>query len=132
MEEKGVRMLTAMVFLTERGDLSRFSNRKQVGAYLGLAPSSDETGQGADRKGHITHQGPWRVRKALCQATWTRIRTDLEEKAAYRRVAAKNPNPKKIAVVAAMRRLGVRLWRIGRDAQQRSGCFSEGAACGGA
>ena len=132
MGEKGVGILTAMVYLTEMGDLSRFSNRKQVGAYLGLVPSSDETGEGSDRKGHITHQGPWRVRKALCQATWTRIRTDVEEKAAYQRVVAKNPKHKKIAVVASMRRLGVRLWHIGRDAQQRSGCFRKRPMCGAA
>jgi len=45
---KGVGRLTAMVFLTELGDLSRFSNRRQIGAYLGLAPSSNESG---DRDG---------------------------------------------------------------------------------
>ena len=120
MREKGVGILTAMVFLTEMGDLSRFGNRKQVGSYLGLVPSSDETGEGTERKGHITHQGPWRVRKALCQATWTRVRTDPQEKAAYQRVAAKNPKHKKIAVVASMRRLGIRLWHIGLEAQRRS------------
>ncbi|MGH9651218.1 MAG: IS110 family transposase, partial [Terriglobales bacterium] len=33
---KGVGLLTAMVFLTEMGDLSRFHNRRQVASYLGL------------------------------------------------------------------------------------------------
>jgi transposase len=125
---KGVGLLTAMLFLTEMGDLSRFPNRKAVGAYLGLVPSSDESGQEADRKGHITHQGPWRVRRALCQATWARVRTDPGEKRVYERIVRKNPKHKKIAVVAAMRRLAVLLWHIGGEAQRRHGCFADVAA----
>ena len=39
---KGVGLLTAMVYLTEMGDLSRFSNRRQIGSYLGLVPTSNE------------------------------------------------------------------------------------------
>jgi transposase len=34
----GVGMLTAIVFLSELGDLSRFANRRQIAAYLGLVP----------------------------------------------------------------------------------------------
>ena len=110
----GVGMLTAIVFLTELGDLSRFANRRQIAAYLGLAPSSHESGQRNDRKGHITHQGSSRVRKVLCQAAWTRVRCNEQEKAVYERIKAKNPKKKKIAVVASMRRLAVRLWHLGR------------------
>jgi len=117
---KGVGLLTAMVFLTEMGDLSRFSNRKQIGAYLGLVPSSDESGEGRQRKGHITRQGSPRVRKALCQATWARVRTDKNEQLVYGRICAKNPNHKKIAVVAVMRRLAVRMWHVGLEAQRRA------------
>jgi len=124
---QGVGLLTAMVFLTEIGDLGRFANRKELGAYLGLAPSSDESGERGERKGHITHQGPWRVRRVLCQCTWSRMRTDAAEQAAYARIAAKNPRHKKIAVVALMRRLAVVLWHRGREAQQRHGCFAHAA-----
>ena len=109
----GVGVLTAIVFLTELGDLSRFANRRQIAAYLGLAPSSNESGAQSDRKGHITHRGSARVRKVLCQATWSRLRCDEEEKAAYQRIRAKNPKKKKIAVVASMRRLAVRMWHSG-------------------
>jgi len=106
--------LTAIVFLTELGDLSRFANRRQIAAYLGLAPSSNESGERSDRKGHITHQGSSRVRKVLCQATWARVRYHEEEKIIYERIKAKNPKKKKIAVVASMRRLAVRMWHLGR------------------
>jgi transposase len=125
MKQDGVGILVAMVFLTEMGDLSRFKGRKQVGSYLGLAPSCHESGESNDRKGHITHQGPRRVRKLLCQAIWPRMRKDENAKAAYKRHAARNPNHKKIAAVAAMRRLGVILWHRGLEAQQRSGAFAK-------
>ncbi len=116
-EHKGVGTLTAMVYLTEMGDLSRFSNRRQVGSFLGLVPSSYESGESADRKGHITHQGPARVRKVLCQAVWSRLRCDKHEREAYDRIASRNPKHKKKAAVARMRTLAVILWHTGLEVQ---------------
>jgi transposase len=113
----GVGTLTALVFLTELGDLSRFANRRQLAAYLGLVPRSFESGNANDRKGHITHQGSSRVRKMLCQATWSRVRWDEKEKEAYGRIVARNPKKKKIAVVASMRRLAIKMWHRGRKFQ---------------
>ena len=126
IELKGVQVLTAMVFLTELGDLRRFDNRRQLGSFLGLVPSSHESGERDDRKGHITHQGPARVRKILCQATWSRIRSDGPRTArAYERIVAKNPKAKKIAVVAMMRRLAIRMWLVALKAQVAAGCFEK-------
>jgi len=82
-QHKGVGPLTAMTFLTELGDLSRFENRRQVGSFLGLTPSSQESGEQDDRKGHITHQGPARVRKVLCQAVWARVGSEPSERLKY-------------------------------------------------
>lgn len=113
----GVGLLTAMVFLTELGSLERFANRRQIAAYLGLSPSSHESGESNDRKGHITGYGPFRVRKVLCQSVWCQVRNVAQEAPAYRRIVARNPKKKKIAVVACMRRLAIRMWHIGRDAQ---------------
>lgn len=107
---KGVGVWTALVFLLEFGDPGRFRNRRQVGAHVGLAPSSHDSGEVEGRHGHITRQGPWRLRKALCQAVWARIRSDPGEKDAYERIVGRNPRHKKIAVVACMRRLVVRMW----------------------
>jgi transposase len=113
---QGVGLVTALVFLTEIGDLKRFHNRRQLSAYLGLAPTSRESGACDDRKGHITRQGPPRVRRVLCQAAWTRVREKGSDEAAYRRIVARNPKHKKIAVVATMRRLAVRMWHTAREA----------------
>ncbi|MFH1037855.1 MAG: IS110 family transposase [PVC group bacterium] len=120
---KGVGTLTAMAYLTEMGDLSRFNNRRQIGAFLGLVPSSSESGQKDDRKGHITHQGSGRVRKVLCQACRSRIRNDPHEKDVYGRIVEHNPKHKNIAVVASMRRLAIKMWHQGLKAQSRAGSF---------
>jgi len=121
---KGVGILMAMVFLTERGDLSRFANREAVGAYLGLAPSARESGEQDDHKGHLTGHGSGRVRYMLCPITWVRKRLDPGTKERYERIAARNPKHKKIAVVAMMRQLAVVLWHIGLEAQRRAGVFA--------
>lgn len=113
MAVKGVGLHTAMVYLTEMGSLKRFTNRKQIGAYLGLAPASYESGELSDHKGHITHHGPWRVRRVLCQAVWARIRSHPGVQADYGRLVARNPKHKKIAVVAMMRQLAIELWHLG-------------------
>jgi transposase len=107
-----------MVLLTELGDLGRFANRRQVAAYAGLVPSKDESGETADRKGHITHQGSSRVRHVLGQAAWSWVRWDAEARPVYERLKRRNPKHKKIALVAMMRRLLIRLWHRGLDAQR--------------
>jgi len=111
-ELPGVGRLTALTFLTEMGDLTRFSNRREVAAYLGLCPSSFESGEANDRKGHITRQGPSRIRKVLCQAAWAGIRTDAPTRAAWERIKGPRPQRGKKAVVAVMRRLGIRMWHV--------------------
>lgn len=107
---KGVGLMTAMTFLTEIGDVTRFNNRKQLGAYLGLVPSSFESGDAFDRKGRITRNGPYRLRSILNQSVWIHLRYNGEERKVYDRIVIRNPKRKKKAVVACMRRLGIRLW----------------------
>ena len=58
-----------------------------------------------------------RVRRMLCQGTWSRVQHDPADRSVYDRLVARNPKRKKIALVALMRRLSVRLWHIGRQTQ---------------
>lgn len=108
----GVGLITTMTFLTELGDLTRFGNRRQLASYLGLCPSSFESGEVDDRKGHITRQGPSRLRKVLCQAAWSAVRNDEHTAADWRRICGKKKQQGKKAIVAIMRKLGIKLWRI--------------------
>jgi len=119
----GVATLSAMVYLTEMGDLRRFANRRQIGAYLGLVPSQNESGETNDRKGHITRQGSPRVRKILCQSVWVRMAYDEATRNQFKQIADQAPYRKKTQVVAHMRKLAIRLWHKGLDAQLAAGSF---------
>jgi transposase len=116
--ERGVGLLTAMTFLAELGDPHRFQNRGEIAAFLGLAPSSHESGEADDRKGHITHQGSKRLRKILCQASWARVRCDEKERRWYDRLVARGDAKKRrrLAIVGEMRRLAIRLWNAAKRA----------------
>jgi len=110
IQETGVGLLTAMVYRTEIGYAGRFRRGRQAGKFAGLTPTSHESGQQNDRKGHISRQGPPRLRKVLCQASWVHVRHDAGARQIYQQLVLRNPKKKKIALVAIMRRLAVRLW----------------------
>lgn len=112
---KGVGTLTAMVFLTEIGDLNRFANRRQLAAYLGLAPASYESGERDDRKGRITRQGPSQVRQVLCQAAWAALRCSDKWRDTYEQVKRGSQKRSKVAIVAVMRKLAITMWHVARS-----------------
>ena len=116
-KEKGVGLMTALKYSTDIAEFSRFRRGRQVGAFYGLTPSSNESGENNDRKGHITREGSPTGRQVLCQSTWSRVRHDEHEREVFQRLVLKNPKKKKIALVACMRRLAVRLWHVGFQAQ---------------
>jgi transposase len=117
-QEHGVGLLTAMVYRTEIGYAGRFGRGRQVGKFVGLTPTSHESGEQSDRKGHISRQGPARLRKMLCQASWVHVLHDPSAKRVYQQLVSRNPKKKKIAIVAVMRRLAVRLWHRMRRAER--------------
>jgi transposase len=135
----GVGTLSAMTFLTELGDLNRFANRRQLAAYLGLVPQVFESGNTDDRKGHITHQGPARVRHVLCQAAWAALRCSDKWKITYENIKRGMKKRSKIAIVAVMRRLAIAMWQTARSRQidqlieegRRSKSLGSGSAKGG-
>jgi len=110
VKHKGVGLVTGLAFLTEIGPMSRFHNRRQLASFLGLTPRSNESGQCSDRKGHITRQGPARLRRLLCQAVWSLIRNDPAAALEHAALMRGDPRRKRLATVAMMRRLAIRLW----------------------
>jgi len=64
---RGIATLTAMIIISEIIDFSRFSNPKELMAYLGIVPSEYSSG-GSVKKGSITKCGNKRVRRALVEA----------------------------------------------------------------
>lgn len=66
---RGVSMVTAATLVAEIGDITRFSNPRQLMAYLGLVPSEYSSGA-KTRRGAITKAGNSHVRRVLAEAAW--------------------------------------------------------------
>ena len=87
-----------------------------LAAYLGLCPASYESGETNDRKGRITRQGPARLRRMLCQAAWTSVVHCEQARQEYQRIKQGQKKRTKKALVALMRKLGIRMWHTAMSA----------------
>src|SRR5689334_9084140 len=67
---RGMALVNAATLIAELGDLSRFTNPRQLMAYLGLVPSEHSSGASVKRGG-ITKAGNSAARRLLIEASWT-------------------------------------------------------------
>ena len=98
----GIGSLSANILFTELGDMSQFSNKDKLFAFLGLTPSEYSSGE-TIRKGRITRQGSSRLRQILVEIAWRNIRQDEISREAYMRISATRGG--KRAIVACARKL---------------------------
>jgi transposase len=76
VELHGVGLYTALVVISELGDVMRFRSAKQAGAYTGLTPRVNQSGDHC-RTGHISRQGsPW-LSHVLVEAAMKIVRKDV-------------------------------------------------------
>jgi transposase len=106
---KGVGLITAMTFLLEIHDFSRFESSEHFSSLLGLTPSQHSSGE-KTRYGHITRQGNAELRRVLIESAWSVIRHDPHLREKYERIRSRGTNGKK-AIVAVARCLAVRMRR---------------------
>jgi len=66
---RGIKILTAMILLTEIGDIRRFATPRKLMAYTGLVPSERSSGE-VERRGPITKSGNNIMRYALVESAW--------------------------------------------------------------
>jgi transposase len=90
-----------------------FRNRREVGAYLGLAPSPWQSGQ-VDRDQGIAKSGNPRARHTAIEMAWLWLRYQPGSALArwfHERVAGAKGRLRRIMIVAMARKLTVALWR---------------------
>ncbi len=104
----GVGLFTAMVVISELGDVSRFRRAKQVGAYTGLTSRVDQSGSHS-YSGHITRQGSSWLRHVLVEAAMKIVHDDVGLANFYARIRKRSSA--KIARVAVARKLAEICWR---------------------
>jgi transposase len=109
----GIGSATSSQLLGRIGDWRQLTHPNQIGAFLGLVPSENSTGDDINR-GSITRLGDRRLRNKLVQCAWICIRRDKELMEFYQRIY-KNHNKKyaaKIAIVAVARKLTTRIFAV--------------------
>ena len=135
---RGVQWVVALTVVAELGDLTRFTNPRQLAAFVGLIPSEYSSGP-QRRQGPITKAGNGRARRALIEAAWAyrypakvspsiqkRLETlpqpvqDIGWKAQvrlckrFRRLVARGKHAN-VAVTAIARELVAFMWAIARE-----------------
>jgi transposase len=119
----GVGDLTALIFLLTIENPQRFPSSRTVGAYFGLTPRQDQSGE-VDKDLGITKAGDVHVRRLLVQCAH-RILSELGPDSDLRRFGLRlvqhggaTKKAKRRAVVAVARKLAVlmhRLWITGEE-----------------
>jgi transposase len=107
----GIGDVTASVLTAAIGDIGRFATAGKLVAYFGTHPV--EAGSGAGRDGRprpprrfvMSRRGNDLVRRYLWMAALSAIRHNPAARALFRRVAAKHPSDKALAVGHVMRKL---------------------------
>lgn len=102
---RGVDLITAVSFLAEIGDLSRFETPRQLMAFLGLTPSERSTGDSVNRGG-ITKAGNPRARRLLIESAWSYRYPPRVSKEKQAKVEAAPRSVREIAWKAQMRLCG--------------------------
>jgi transposase len=114
--EKGLGRLTSMILVAEVPELGKLSRRK-IAKLVGVAPLNRDSGQHNGRR--TTWGGRSAVRAAIFMATLVAIRHNPTIKTFYKRLVGRG-KLKKVALVAAMRKLLTILNAIVRDGARRA------------
>jgi transposase len=94
----GIGPRTAEAFMAYVDDPHRFRSGT-IGAYFGLVPREDSTGEHR-RLGHITREGPPTVRKLLTESCWRGISQSPRIKEVFERHLKSDRGRRKLALVA--------------------------------
>ena len=109
----GIGIRTASYILGKLGDPSQLRNPREIGAFFGLTPKENSTGDRIN-KGSISHAGNSIARALLIEAAWVAIRYDKELYHFYHRIRSRNPKQSgsQKAITAVARKLTARIYAV--------------------
>ncbi|MBU7025855.1 MAG: IS110 family transposase [Theionarchaea archaeon] len=105
----GVDYFTAMLFLCEIGDVTRFPSASKLTSWLGLVPSVHQSGNTCYH-GKITKKGSRLVRWALIQSAQVAVQKDPHWREKFNRISHRRGKQK--AYVAIARELAVTMYHM--------------------
>jgi len=107
----GVGQLVAASFIAAVGDPQRFPDSGHLASYLGLTPSTYDSGE-TEHHGSITGRGPTLVRAMLCEAAQHARRPSHPLQPYWRLLASRGGYRKAIVAVAhRLARILFQMWR---------------------
>ena len=106
----GIGMTAAVTLMSAIGEIGRFDNPRKLVAYLGLDPTSRQSGDQPARGGRISKRGNVQARSVLVEAAWTAIRSPGPLRAFGERVRSRHGGP--VAAVAVARKIAVLSWHL--------------------
>ena len=113
---EGIGPLTALTFVLTLEDPYRFERSRSVGAYLGLVPATDRSGDRDPREKRISKEGDQMLRRLLVGSSHYILRpfsSDSDLRRHGQKIASHGAkNSKKRATVATARKLSVLLHRL--------------------
>lgn len=71
----GINILTAMIILTEIGNIQRFRTIDKLCSYIGLVPSEHSSGEKENRN-YMTPRGKSILKRVIVESSWVSIRKD--------------------------------------------------------
>ncbi len=110
----GVGCLTAMILLTEIGDINRFKNLDNFCSYIGLIPMTNSSGEN-EKVGDITIRNNKILREAMVESSWIAIRNDPALMLAFQKLV-KRMKPQK-AIIRIAKKLANRILFVLKNKQ---------------
>ena len=110
----GIGPKSASIIIAVTGNFKKFSNYKQLIAYVGLNPRIFESGTSVKGKGHICKMGTGRLRKLLYLCSWSAKRHNKYCKEMYDRLKAK-AKPERVIKVAIACKLLRQAFAVGKS-----------------
>lgn len=108
-------VLFILVLLYRWGTLTNYQgHHKGLTAYVGLDPMPHESGRSVRRRSRISREGNRRIRRCLFMGALGGVRGRNRLQAFYLRLVGRG-RPKKVALVAAARKILVWAWAVFRD-----------------
>lgn len=102
----GIAALTAMIILTELGDIKRFQDLDELCGYIGLVPTTKSSGE-KETIGEMTNRGNKHLKKAIIESAWSSIHYDPSMSQKYLKLIKRMDGNK--AIIRIARRLAARI-----------------------
>jgi transposase len=103
MQIEGFGPATAVMWLGEVGDVTRFATARQLVSYAGLNPKVDQSGDRV-RTGSITKAGRRSLRWIMVEVAWRHVQAGGALAAEFQRLTRRGKKPQ-VAIVAVARKL---------------------------